>query len=141
MKYLIIFLSLFLDKGCTQSNINQDYISIEYSILSRGTYKQIIVNNKTVSKTNKRGGKLTESKYNEANWTKIMNILKTIDVENISSLEAPSKKFLFDGAPIANLKITYNDTIYETKPFDHGNPHKTIKLLIKEILSISENIE
>lgn len=142
MKFLILLLSLtFVEKGCTGSEINQDHITIEYTASSRGTYKQIIINNKTVSKTDKRGKKPIQTNCSEIMWNKIMETLKTIDFENIPNLEAPSKKFQFDGAPLANLKLFYGDTVYVSKPFDHGNPHKDIELLIKDILSMTKNIE
>ena len=64
-----------------------------------------------------------------------------MDIEQIPNLKAPTENRFFDGAAIANLKISYKGTIYESASFDHGNPPKEIEPLVKEILSISENIE
>ena len=66
---------------------------------------------------------------------------KKIALGTISNLEAPSKNFQFDGAVLAKLTIVYDGVTYQTQPFDHGNPPKEIALLVKEILSISQNIE
>lgn len=142
MKLLMILLSIaFIEKGCNESEINQDNISLEYISSSRGSYKQIIINKKVVSSIQKRGVTAITKTCTSKDWGNITNTLKAIDVENIPNLEAPSKKFLFDGAAIARLKISYGGDTYETKPFDHGNPPKDIVNLIEEILSISENIE
>ena len=142
MKFLLIILSLALtERGCGNSKINQDNISLEYTASSRGIYKQIFINKKTISSSNKRGGNSIIKDCSEENWNSIIKHLKLIDAQNISTLKAPSKKFQFDGAAIAHLKITKGDKTYETPPFDHGNPPEEIAELVKEILSISENIE
>jgi hypothetical protein len=67
--------------------------------------------------------------------------LKPVNVENIPNLKAPSEKRFYDGAAIATLSIVYNGETYTTPSFDHGNPPNEIAELVKEILSISENIE
>jgi heat shock protein HslJ len=119
----------------------QASITFEYSALSRGSYKLISVNKKDISVINKREGKPIIQPCNETNWNNLVDALKTIDMENISKLEAPSQKRLFDGAAIANFKIIYNGTTYESSSFDHGNPPKELEILVKEILSISESID
>ncbi|SFZ89743.1 hypothetical protein SAMN05428642_101536 [Flaviramulus basaltis] len=142
MKFLLIFLSIVLiEKGCNQSKINQENISVEYTASSRGIYKQIIVDKKTISTLQKRGGIPTTKVCNETYWDNLIKVIKSINIDSISSLQAPSKAFQYDGAAIANLKITHNGKTHETPPFDHGNPPKKIAELVKEILSISENIE
>ncbi|MFI1772882.1 META domain-containing protein [Thalassobellus citreus] len=114
---------------------------IEYTASSRGVFKHIIINKKNISIASKRGGKPTIKEYNEAYWNSLLETIKTLNIESISTLEAPSKKFQFDGAPLAHLKITKGEVTYESSPFDHGNPPIEIETLVKEILSISENIE
>lgn len=132
---------IFFDNGCSQTKINQDAISFEYTAQSRGSHINIIINKKTISTTRKRGGKPNSKICSETNWNALMKVTKPVDIEKLSSLKAPSKKFQFDGAAIARLKISYQDSIFETPPFDHGNPPKEIATLVKEILSLSENIE
>lgn len=117
-----------------------DYI-IEYLTSSRGIYNQIIINKKTISSLKTRGGSPSLHPIGGKNWNTITKMLERIEVENISTLKAPSKAFLYDGAAIAHLKITKGDKTYESAPFDHGNPPKEIAELVKVILSISENIE
>ncbi|WP_445957303.1 hypothetical protein [Yeosuana sp.] len=142
MKILIFLLSFtVLGKGCSESKMNQDVLSIEYSALSRGTYISIIINKNLISVTNKRGTKPKTKPYTEDQWETLINLLKKVDIEQIPNLKAPTENRFFDGAAIANLKISYKGTIYESASFDHGNPPKEIEPLVKEILSISENIE
>ena len=118
-----------------------DSLKIEYSSISMGGYMQVIINKGTVSTLKKRGSEPITKICKEDDWDNILKILKHIDFSKVSSLEAPSKAFQFDGAGMAHLKISLKDSIYETPPFDHGNPPKEIAELVKEILSISENIE
>ncbi|MEN3323399.1 hypothetical protein VP395_06645 [Mariniflexile soesokkakense] len=142
MKFLIVLLSLlFVDNGCSQANIKQDTISIDYSTHSRRTFKHISISKKSISVLNKRGETRLIKPCSKPNWKSILKALKPIDIENIPNLKAPSENRFFDGAAIANLKITYDGKTYESQSFDHGNPPKEIAELVKEMLSISENIE
>ncbi|NMH86928.1 hypothetical protein [Flavivirga algicola] len=142
MKFLFILLSFVLaDNSCSESNINQNTLLIEYSARSRGIYKNIKINKKTISIINKREAAVFTKPCSKAHWDSLLKVLKPIDVKNISHLKAPSQNRFFDGAAIARLKIVYNGNTYETQAFDHGNPPEEIAALVKEILSISENIE
>lgn len=142
MKILIILLSLVsIDHSCSQAIKNQDSIIIEYSAQSRGTYKHIVITKKLISITNIRGENPITKTCNTTTWDSILKAFEPIDIENIPNLKAPSENRFFDGAAIGNFKINYNGKTYESPSFDHGNPPKEIAALVKEILSISENIE
>lgn len=116
-------------------------MSFEYSQHSRGIYQNISINKKSITIKNKREGDVIGTGCSEEQWQKIMDAIEDIDIENIQNLEAPSQKRLYDGAAIAKLKVTFEGKIYETPIFDHGNPHAEIANLVKEILSIAQNIE
>jgi hypothetical protein len=142
MKVILILLNLIiLNKGCTESKINQDAISFEYSAMSRGQFLEIKVNNKTTSIQKNRSDAAILKPTEEKQWEALINLTKSITIENIPNLKAPSEKRFFDGAAIGNLTVIYEGTIYKTESFDHGNPPKEIVELVKEMLSISENIE
>ncbi|MFD0834527.1 META domain-containing protein [Mariniflexile aquimaris] len=119
----------------------EESISFEYSAHSRGTFKHIIISKKQFSIQNNRGDVPLVKKSNQAHWNTLLKASKPIDIEAIPNLKAPSEKRFYDGAAIANLKIIYKGKTFETPSFDHGNPPKEIAELVKEILSISENIE
>ena len=142
MKMILILLNLIiLNGGCNESKVNQDSISFEYSAISRGQFLEIKANKKTTSIKKNRSDAAIINPTEEKKWKALINTLKSMPVENIPNLKAPSEKRFFDGAAIASLKITYEGKTYESQSFDHGNPPKEIAELVKEMLSISENIE
>ncbi len=142
MKYLFIVLMISLtNKSCSQNNKQDENILIEYSATTRGFYKHIVVNKKTIMVENSRGEKAKTQACTKTNWEKLLKSLRNINIEDIPNLKAPSDKRFFDGAAIANISIRYNDSIYKSSSFDHGNPPTEIAELVKEILSISENVE
>ena len=119
---------------------DSDY-TFDYLAVSRGIFNHIVINNSTISVQKNRDSKPITKACSKADWDKLMSLLKTIDAENLSKLEAPSKAHQYDGAAIAHLKIVSDNVTYETESFDHGNPPKAIASFVKEILSLSENIE
>ncbi|WP_406685533.1 META domain-containing protein [Seonamhaeicola sp. MEBiC1930] len=121
--------------------VHNHSISFEYSKHSRGAYQNICVSKKSIIIKNKRVGDEIGVGCSEEQWQNIIDIIKNIDIERIQNLEAPSQKRLYDGAAIAKLKIIYDGKTYETPSFDHGNPNPYIANLVKEILSIAQNIE
>ncbi|MFC4748519.1 hypothetical protein [Flavobacterium branchiicola] len=103
---------------------------IEYSALSRGYYKKIVVQNQTVSVVNGRDQQPVESKIDNAKWKQIVSEFSKVNLEEIPNLKAPTEKRFYDGAAIGNLKITQNQKTYETKGFDNGTPPKEIEKLV-----------
>ncbi|HEY5687085.1 MAG TPA: META domain-containing protein [Yeosuana sp.] len=116
-------------------------VMFEYSTISRGVYKLISINKKQVSVVNKRDDDPVIKVCSAQEWEQLIDAIKTVDVDNISDLKAPSDRRFFDGALMAKLIIYSDDKKYESASFDHGNPPKEIETIVKEILSISENIE
>ena len=116
-------------------------MSFEYLQQSRGNFQSIKINKKTISIQNKRAGDIIKIKCHDEQWQKLVTEIENVKLENIPNLEAPSQKRFFDGAAIAKLKVIYEGKTYETSSFDHGNPHPAIANLVKEILSIAQNIE
>ncbi|MCB4806968.1 META domain-containing protein [Tamlana sp. 62-3] len=133
--------SLFNKKKLLLKAFKQEQISIDYTVSSRGFFKEVLVNAQSVLLTQKRGGSYNKTSISQQDWERIKNTLKIIKIEEISELKAPSHKYAFDGAALAHLKITKNGKTYQSAPFDHGNPPAEISNLVKEILSLSENIE
>ncbi|RLD29882.1 MAG: hypothetical protein DRI75_01870 [Bacteroidetes bacterium] len=122
-------------------SVNNDMV-LEYSTFSRGgTYKRILITNKTISVQKGRDSKMIPKPCSNEEWNNIVNLFKTINLKNLPTLKAPSQARLYDGADIADLKVIYKGATYDVPPFDHGNPAKEIEALVKDILSLSENIE
>lgn len=143
MKYLFIcLLFLFTEKGCQNSRFNNNQTTIiEYSESSRGFYYNVVINENRVLIQENRTSKPQSYPLKREHWNSLLKSLKIIDIEQIPFLKIPSEERSRDRAIIASLKITQGATAYETPEFDHNNPPKKIKALVKEILSISKNIE
>jgi hypothetical protein len=142
MKILsLLFLSLFLGKGCSD-NQKQDINTavIEYVAGSRGFYQKITLEKQMVTLTADRSGKekIVPVKVSNADWKELVSFFKTIELDSLAKLKAPTEKRFYDGAPIASLKIIYKDKAYETKAFDHGFPPKEIEELVNKITSFAK---
>jgi hypothetical protein len=125
--------------GCSsQKKTDMTSTQIEYSAVSRGLYKKIIVQNKTVSVTKGRNAEAAESKIDDAKWNKIVSEFEKIKPDSIPDLKAPTEKRFYDGAAIGNLKITINGKTYETKGFDNGFPPKKIEKLVNLLVDFIE---
>jgi hypothetical protein len=127
----LILLTIFIGAGCSsQKKADMASTVIEYSAMSRGYYKKIVVQNQTVLVTNGRDAQPVENKIDKADWDKIVTEFEKIEVEKIPTLKAPTEKRFYDGAAIGNLKITQNQKTYETQGFDNGFPPKEIEKLV-----------
>lgn len=139
MKILsLLFLTIFLGKGCeAQQKQNIDTAVIEYVANSRGFYQKITVKNHmvTVSEDRKEDINPVPTKISDADWKELVASFKKIALDSLVKLKAPTEKRYYDGAAIANLKITYKDSIYETNGFDHGFPPKEIEKFVNKITS------
>ena len=135
----LLLLTIFMVSGCSsQKKTDMASTQIEYSAVSRGLYKKIIVQNKTVSVTKERNAEAAESKIDDAKWNKIVSEFEKINPDNIPNLKAPTEKRFHDGAAIGNLKVTINGKIYETQGFDNGFPPKEIEKLVSLLVNFTE---
>ena len=78
--------------------------------------------------------------FNEVDWKKMIDAFQEVDLEGIPNLKGPTEKRFYDGAAIANIKVTYKGRTYETNGFDHGNPPVEIEKLVNciTLLAIPE---
>ncbi len=127
----LLLLVICIGTGCSsQKKVDMTSTQIEYSALSRGYYKKIVVENQTVSITNGRDQQAVETKIDTAKWNQIVAAFEKINLDGIAALKAPSDKRAYDGAAIGNLKITQNQKTYESTSFDNGNPPQEIEELV-----------
>lgn len=140
MKILsLLLLTIFIETSCSsQKTADMTSTQIEYSAMSRGLYKKIMVQNKTVSIINGKNTEAVESKISDAKWKQIAAEFSKVNLESIPTLKAPSEKRFYDGAAIANLKVVQNQKTYETKGFDNGNPPKEIEKLVNLLLDFTK---
>ncbi|MEO7978257.1 hypothetical protein [Flavobacterium sp.] len=127
----LLVLVMVIGTGCSsQKKTDMTSTVIEYSAMSRGYFKKIVVQNQSVSVTNGRDAQAVENKIDDAKWKQIVAEFEKINLENISTLKAPTEKRFYDGAAIGNLKITQNQKTYESQAFDNGFPPKEIEKLV-----------
>lgn len=134
--YALILLTVLLSKGCgSDEQMDMKSAVVEYTATTRGFFQKITVKNQEffVSKdrNSKEIGKAT--KIIDEDWKELVNDFQAINLEEIPNLKAPTEKRFYDGAPIANLKITFKDKTYESQAFDHGFPPAEIEKLVKKI--------
>jgi hypothetical protein len=142
MKILsLLFLTLFLGKSCdNQQKQDIENAVIEYVANSRGFYQKITVEKQMVTISSDRSGKekTVPTKISDADWKELVNCFQTVELDSLAKLKAPTEKRFYDGAAIANLKITYKDKAYETTSFDNGFPPKEIKKFVNKITSFAK---
>lgn len=135
----LLLLTVFIATGCSsQKKADMTTTQIEYSAVSRGLYKKILVQNESVSVTNNRNEEAVESKIEASKWNKIVAEFEKVNLESIPNLKAPTEKRFYDGAAIGNLKITSNGKTYETKGFDNGFPPKEIEKLVHLLVDFAK---
>lgn len=140
----LLFLTIFLSRGCSETK-NQELKTtiIEYKANSRGRFYKITVQNQIVSVSRDRKGieAPVTTKLSNADWKEIISDFKTIDLDELPNLKPPTEKRFYDGAMMANLKITYKDKVYETLTFDNGYPPEEIAKLVNKINSFAKTEE
>ncbi|MBO9583138.1 MAG: hypothetical protein J7574_03160 [Flavobacterium sp.] len=135
----ILLLTVFIAGGCcSQKKANMKSTQIEYSALSRGYYKVITVQDKSVLVVKERNAQAVKSIIDDAKWNKIVDAFSKVNLEGLSTLKAPTDKRTYDGAAIGNLKIVKDGKTYETPGFDNGFPPKEIEKLVNLLVDFSK---
>jgi len=130
---LFVLGSCSSQKKAIGNNDKMKDIEIQYEANTRGFYNKLVLKNATISSTNDRDGKENPIVQNvsEVDWNALIQELNKVDLENLPNLKAPTEKRFYDGAAIANLKITYKGNTYQTTDFDHGFPPMQIKRVVE----------
>lgn len=137
----LLFLTLFLGKGCENTKAQEiDAAIIEYVANTRGFYQKIVIEKQKISISRERNqqDKPVSTKISNADWNELITLFQDLNLEEIPDLKSPTEKRFYDGAAIANLKITHKGKVYESKSFDHGFPPIEIKKLVNKINSFAK---
>lgn len=142
MKILSLLLfSLFVTKSCPgDSNEDMKTAVVEYVANTRGFYQKITISNQEAAISKDRSGKIKPEKIqlSDADWETIVELFEKVDLDQLSTLKAPTQKRFHDGAAIANLNIKYKEKTYESASFDHGFPPEEIKKIVEKINSFAK---
>jgi hypothetical protein len=139
--FTMIFLSIFLGKSCEGQTKNDLKTAVlEYTANTRGFYQKISIQNQMVSISTDRSGneKPVSKKISDKDWEELVGYFETVDLDSLPTLKAPTKNRFYDGAAIADLKVTHKDKTYQTEAFDHGYPPEAIKKLVTKINSFAK---
>ncbi|MGO4820115.1 MULTISPECIES: hypothetical protein [unclassified Flavobacterium] len=139
--FSLLFLTIFLGRGCegeTKQDINTAVI--EYVANTRGFYQKITIEKQMLTISHDRSGneKTEATKISDTDWKSLVALFEDINLDEIKDLKSPTEKRFYDGAAIANLKITYKGNTYESTSFDHGFPPYEIKKLVNKINSFAK---
>ena len=137
----MILLTIFMAKGCSQEAKNDlANAEIVYTAYTRGFYQKIVIQNQQISISNNRReeGNGTTTKISDADWKELVGYFKTIQLDSLPTFKDPTQKRFYDGAPIANMKVTYKDKEYQTLDFDHGFPPIEIDKLVNKIVLLGK---
>lgn len=131
--FAIILVIITLSKGCTEDQKqSMESATVEYTAKSRGFSQKIVINNKNYIFTRNLRGKdtLVQNNISDKDWNDLVLTFQDINLEELHNLKSPTEKRFYDGAAIANLKITFKDKTYESNAFDHGFPPQEIEKLV-----------
>ena len=135
-KGIVLLLSILVFAGCSgQKRATDSTIKVEYKAYSRGFYQVVTIENQMVFITKTRDEKPVAFKIPIADWKSLNMAIQALDLESLPNLKAPTEKRLYDGAAIANLKITKQGKTYESQSFDHGYPPAETEKIVNKILS------
>lgn len=135
----LILLSLFLGKGCTNTDTEDiKNTKIEYTSTSRGYYQNIVVKNKemVLQKDRNNSDKKTIT-ISDSDWKEMVAAFQLIELEKLSTYKDPTQKRFSDCAAIANVKITFKEKDYQSVEFDHGIPPVEMEKLINKIVELA----
>ncbi|MFB9051781.1 hypothetical protein ACFFVB_01705 [Formosa undariae] len=157
MKHLTLLVSLILFSACgltkknsektqnsvtpSESAITQNDVLVEYTAITRGMFLKITIENQEIRVQKEQYSPDKSRTMSDSEWDILMDQLDGVDLNTLSSLEAPSMKRTYDGAAAARLEITEADLKYSTSEFDHNNPNTKIKPLVEFILSLAKTVE
>ncbi len=135
-KAIVLLFTILFFAGCVgQKKAVDSSIKVEYKAYSRGFYQTIRVENQMVFISKNREEKPVAFKLSAAEWNSVILVVNELNLETLSQMKAPTEKRLFDGAAIANLKITKQGKTYESQSFDHGYPPAEIEKIGNKMLS------
>ena len=133
----LLFISLFMAKGCSKEAQNElANAEIVYTANTRGFYQKITIQNHEVFVNKTRGdeSKGDATKISDADWNALVELFKLVKLDSLATFKDPTQKRFYDGAAIANLKVTYKEKEYQTLDFDHGVPPVEIEKIVNKIV-------
>ena len=136
----LLFITLFMAKGCSQESQNDlANAEIVYTANTRGFYQKITLHNQEISVSKNRNdeGNGEVNKISDKDWKELVGLFKLVKLDSLPTLKDPTQNRFYDGAAIANLKVTYKEKEYQTLDFDHGFPPVEIEKIVNKIVLLA----
>jgi len=145
-KIALVILTIALAVGCsstkkatTNANTAVNSLSFEYTAVTRGSYKKVVVTSDSIVTIKDHGMKDVVTKtIGKSDWNLLVTASDKINLDGLATVKAPSTKHQFDGALAANLKVIKDGKEYNSTTFDHGNPPSEIAAIVTKIIAISD---
>ncbi len=122
----------------TSEKVQKNDMLLVYEANTRGFYQKITVQNQElyVSRDRNSEEKGVVSKISDNDWKELIAYMNILKVEELATYKDPTQKRFYDGAAIANLKVTSKEKVYKTVDFDNGFPPVEIEKLVNKITSL-----
>ncbi len=117
--------------------IQQNNIMINYEAHSRVVYENITLSEQKMTLRLDRNNARSKSyPLSAKEWEHLMELVSKVNLLDLSRLNPPTSKRLYDGAAHAKLTITSGINKYNTRSFDHGYPPHQINDLVHYIQTL-----
>ena len=138
---LLLYLIPFLMFGFAAHTPDEETINeVAFTSSTRGYSESIrITPDSIISRKEDRSG--TSSKSNAVSkeqWKKVVESLQDVNLEEISSMPAPSQNYTRDAAMHSQISITTDTKTYTSKSFDDHKPPKPLTPLMQLIDKLSK---
>lgn len=141
MKFILILVIIAGSlKTCKPPSANQEeVVAVEYRAHTRGySYKVEINQDQLIRFQNGSSDSLT---LNSAQWRRVQQIAREIDLSQLSDLETETSGQALDRNAIVVLTIYTEDKDFESPQFDHGSPPKALKKLVDAVMELAQKLE
>lgn len=138
--FFLIFASLLAAKSCSGEAIaDVKNAKMEYTANNRGFFEKIVLQNQqmTVSFDRNAPDKGVSTHLSEADWKQIAEAFSKVEWVKLPEFKDPTQRRFYDGAAIADLKVTYKGKEYQSKPFDHKSPPLEIAQVVNKLVELA----
>ncbi|MEO8933638.1 MAG: META domain-containing protein [Xanthomarina sp.] len=111
---------------------------IEYTAVNKGFYNHYIFENGKLSIQKDRSTAPTIKTFSKKETSKLIEEIKALDLEKLSTLEAPTQNRYVDADASVSVKITFDGKSYEIPDFDRDTPNKYITSFLSAFMELTQ---
>jgi hypothetical protein len=143
LKYFFLIVIAFA--GCAgYSQKANDIVKIEFTSLTRGYNKQIIVTKDSVITVATGRGSEEQNKkvkLSSKEWERVVAAVQGITLSEVPDLKSPTEKRMYDGARHSTITISTSTGMAVSHSFDDEMPHEKLQKLMKEITKLEKSVK